>query len=130
METTAKKMRIEDYFKTHDISFVAEDAVFIDMTSGDETRGKKAIGEMLNFIYHVAFDAHAEVTHTVVTEKHALLEARFNGKHIGEFAGVPATGKKVSVPLCVSYDLNSDGLIQAARIYMLTDVMKQQLAGN
>ena len=130
METIAKKLRMEDYFKTHDISFVAEDAVFIDMTSGDETRGKKAIGEMLNYIYHVAFDAHAEVTHTLVTDKHALLEARFSGKHIGEFAGVKPTGKTISVPLCVSYDLNSDGLIQTARIYLLTDVLKQQLAGK
>jgi hypothetical protein len=41
-----------------------------------------------------------------------------------------ATGKQVNVPLCVTYDLNEDGLIQNGRIYMLTDVMMQQLKNN
>jgi predicted ester cyclase len=70
------------------------------------------------------------VNNTVITKNHALLEASFVGKHIGEFAGISATGKQVNVPLCVSYDLNEDGLIQNGRIYMLTDVMMQQLKNN
>lgn len=85
---------------------------------------------MLHYIYHVAFDAKANVTNTIVTDKQALVEANFTGKHIGEFAGIPATGKDVNVPLCVSYDLNDEGLIQKARIYLLTDVMMQQLKSS
>ena len=85
---------------------------------------------MLHYMYHVAFDAKAIVNNTVITKDHALLEASFAGKHIGEFAGVPATGKQVNVPLCVTYDLNEDGLIKNGRIYMLMDVMMQQLKSN
>ena len=70
------------------------------------------------------------MNNTVITEKNALLEATFVGKHIGEFAGIAATGKQVNVPLCVTYDLNEDGLIQHGRIYMLTDVMMQQVKNN
>ena len=121
---------IEEYFKNHDSAFVAEDAVFINMSSGEETRGREAISGMLHYIYHVAFDAHADVKHVIVMDSHAVLEATFTGVHIGEFAGVHATGKHVNVPLCVTYDLDEEGLIREARVYMLTDVMMAQLTGS
>ena len=115
------------YFESHDVNYVAEDAVFIDMGTGEKTRGREAIRAMLHYIYHVAFDAKAVIKNTIVTKEHALLEADFVGKHIGELAGLPATNKQVSVPLCVSYDLEN-GLIKTARIYMLGDVMTKQLS--
>ena len=128
-QTNAMK-NIEEFFKTHDVIYVAENAVFKDMNSGEEINGRKAIADMLNYLYHVAFDAKAIVNNTIITENLALLEASFVGKHIGEFAGISATGKQVNVPLCVTYDLNEDGLIQNGRIYMLTDVMMRQLKNN
>lgn len=123
-ETTLKNM--EAYFKTHDVQYVAEEAVFINLGTGQRTQGRKAIGEMLHYIYHVAFDAKAEVTHSLITEEKAVLEGFFVGKHINEFAGIPASQKKVRVPLCVSYDLENS-IIKEARIYMLGDVMMKQL---
>ena len=121
---TLKNM--EAYFKTHDVSYVAEDAVFVNLGTGERTEGRTAIGEMLHYIYHVAFDAKAEVTHSIITEYKAVLEGFFVGKHINDFAGLPATQKNVRVPLCVSYDLENS-LIKEARIYMLGDVMMKQL---
>ena len=121
---------LNEFFKTHDAIYIAETAVFKNMNTGDQINGRKAIADMLHYIYHVAFDAKAILNNTVITKTHALLEASFVGKHIGEFAGIPATGKQVNVPLCVTYDLNEDGLIQNGRIYMLMDVMMQQLKNN
>ena len=89
---------LEEFFKTHDSKYVAEEAIFKNMTTGEETKGSKAISEMLHYIYHIAFDAKAIVSNTVITDKNALLEASFVGKHIGEFAGMAATGKQVNVP--------------------------------
>ena len=129
-EKSAAIKNMEEFFKTHNPIFVAENAVFKDMTTGQEVSGRKAIGDMLQYMYHVAFDAKAVMSNTVVTDSNAVLEASFEGKHIGEFAGIPATNKQVSVPLCVTYDLNKDGLIQNGRIYMLTDVMMQQLKAD
>lgn len=129
-EKAQQSSKADEYFKTHDTAYVAEDAVFINMGTGEETKGRAAIAGMLHHIYHVAFDAKADVKHTIVTDKNAVLEADFVGKNIGEFAGMAATGKDVKVPLCVTYDLNSDGLIQTARIYMLSDVMMKQLKGE
>jgi hypothetical protein len=89
-------------------------------------KGRAEIGGLLHFIYHVAFDARAEVINKIITEDKAMLEAYFKGRHIGEIAGIPATNKEVDVPLCISYDLK-DGLIKQARIYMLGEVMMTQL---
>ncbi len=126
-ETSSKTMsNMESYIKTHDVQFVAEDAVFINMSTGDKTKGREAIGNMLHYIYHIAFDAKAEIKSKSITESKAVVEASFKGKHTGEFAGHQPTNKEVDVPLCITYDLK-DGLITEARIYMLTDVLMQQL---
>ena len=129
-EQTKATNNLKEFFKTHDVMYVAEKAVFKNMTTGDEINGRKAIADMLNYLYHIAFDAKIIMNNTVIAKTNALLEASFVGKHIGEFGGIAATGKQVNVPLCVTYDLNEDGLIQNARIYMLTDVMMQQLKNN
>ncbi len=123
---TETRKNMKAYFETHDVKYVVEDAVFTDMGTGEKTRGREAIREMLHYIYHVAFDAKAVIKNTIVTKDHALLEADFVGKHIGELAGLPPTNKQVNVPLCVSYDLEN-GLIKTGRIYMMGEVMTKQL---
>ena len=116
---------VEEFIKTHDAIHVAENAVFKNLNTGQETTGREAIGQMLHYFYHIAFDARAIIKNIIVTEDKAVLEATFSGRHIGEFANIPPTNKEVNVPLCVMYDLNDEGLIQEGRIYMLMDVMFQ-----
>lgn len=86
------------------------------MSTGEEHRGPEAIRAMLDYFYHQAFEADAHPRNLVVGEGTAAGEWDFVGRHTGEFAGVPATGKEVNVPLCVCYDLR-DGKIVEARIY-------------
>ena len=124
LSTTQKNMLV--YFETHDIKYVAEDAVFKNLSTGEVYTGRAEIGAMLHFIYHVAFDARAEKISHIVTEDKAIVEAFFKGRHIGEINGLKATNREVDVPLCVSYDLQ-DGLIKEARIYMLSHILLQQL---
>jgi len=114
------------YARNHDTSFVAEDAVFIDMGTGGETRGRAAITQMLDYFYHHAFDAHAELTNLIAADGQATIEGYVVGKHIGEFAGIPPTNKDVRVPIAVVYDLEADQ-IKRARVYLLVNVLFQQL---
>ena len=109
-----------------DVSMLAPDAVFQDMNSGQEHRGPEAILGMLDYIYHRAFDARPENGTLLVGDGRAVAEATFVGKHIGEFAGIPATGRDVRVPLCVSYDLEDDRIVRA-RIYLAAGAMLEQL---
>jgi len=114
------------YFETHDVKYVTEDAIFKNLSTGEVYNGRAEIGALLHFLYHVAFDAKAEVKNYFFTEKKAVVEGLFKGRHIGELVGIPPTNKEVSVPLAVTYDLEN-GLISQARIYMLTSVLMEQL---
>jgi steroid delta-isomerase-like uncharacterized protein len=105
---------------------MADDVVFRNMATGDEHNGPEGVRQMLQYIYHTAFDAEAVNPKIIADESKAVFEATFKGKHIGEFAGIPATGKEVSVPLAVSYDLENDK-IKRARIYFETPVLFEQL---
>ena len=105
------------YVENHDVQYIAEDAVFTNLATGEKTEGREAIAQMLHYVYHVAFDARAELKHHVLTEDKCVIEFDFIGKHIGEFAGIPATNKQVKSPVCVTYDLE-DGRIKEARIYI------------
>jgi steroid delta-isomerase-like uncharacterized protein len=116
------------YFNSEhsDVSMLAEDVVFTVMATGQENRGREGVLGVLNYFYHVAFDATANSRLMFFDEHHALWEGDFVGKHIGEFAGIPATGKDVSVPLCVVYDLENDQ-IKHGRIYFEMPALFQQL---
>jgi len=117
---------VQSYFDTHDVQYVAEDAVFTLMSTGDKYVSREGVRGLINFFYHIAFDAKAEIKNTLITENKAFLEMNFVGKHISEFAGLQPTNRDVNVPMCVIYDLRN-GLIQNARIYMPNDLLIKQL---
>lgn len=129
METSRARELMKAYASSHDPRFLTDDAVFRDMSTGQEHHGREAIAGMLDYVYHQAFDAHAETEQILVDGDHAVLEATFVGRHIGEFAGIPATGRSVRVPLLVSYDLADDG-VKRARIYMAVPEMMRQLGAG
>jgi steroid delta-isomerase-like uncharacterized protein len=109
-----------------DVNMLAEDVVYTIMATGQEHHGREAVLGMLNYFYHIAFEATATTRVTLFGENNAMGEYEFVGKHIGEFAGIPATGKEVRVPLCVVYDLAIDQ-IQHGRVYFEMPALLQQL---
>lgn len=116
------------YFNSEhgDASMMAEDVVFTIMATGQEHHGREGVIGMLNYFYHIAFDATATARVTLFGEHNAMVEGDFVGKHIGEFAGIPATGKEVRVPLCVVYDLANDQITHG-RVYFEMPALLAQL---
>lgn len=112
-----------------DLSMMSDDVVFTNMATGDEHRGVEGVRRMLDHVYHTAFDARAETRSRVYAENQAVLEGEFVGTHIGTFAGIAATHRKVRVPLCVVYDLEN-GKITRGRVYMEIPVLLKQLGGE
>lgn len=126
MSLETARQAFMQYVESHDTRHLSENVVFTDMTTGQTYQGREGVAQMLDWFYHVAFDADAAIKTLMVTERNALLEADLVGTHIGEFAGIPATGKAVRVPFCVIYDLE-DGLVTRGRVYFLVPVLLQQL---
>lgn len=124
--TDQTRQVLETYWKNHDPKFVAEDAVFIMLPTGEEIKGRAAIAKHLEEFYTGSLTAHAEVVNSIFSGNKGLLEAVVVGKHTGTFAGIAATGRDVKVPLAVSYDLEN-GLIKRARIYMMVNVLLEQI---
>jgi predicted ester cyclase len=126
IESTRETM--QRYFDSQhgDVSMMANDVVFTIMATGQEHRTPAGVMGMLNYFYHIAFDATATTRTVLFGESSAMVEGDFVGKHIGEFAGIPATGKDVCVPLCVVYDLENDQIKQG-RVYFEMPALMQQL---
>jgi len=112
-----------------DVSMMAEDVVFTHMATGAEHHGPDGVLRMLDYMYRQAFEATAEIRTRLCGESQAVLEGEFVGRHTGEFAGVPATGRSVRVPLCVVYDLEGDR-IKRARVYLEMPVLMRQIGAT
>ena len=96
--------------------FFSEDIVLELVDVGQEIRGRDAVAGTIVGWQQQAFDAHPEITHLIVSEGTAAVEAVFIGTHTGEFVGIPATGREVAVPYAVFYEL-ADGEITVLRIH-------------
>ncbi len=112
-----------------DLSMMSDDVVFTNMATSEEHHGVEGVRRMLDYIYHTAFEASAETRSRIYAENQAVLEGEFVGTHIGTFAGIPATQRKVRVPLCVVYDLEA-GKISRGRVYMQVPVLLKQLGSE
>lgn len=119
------------YFNSNhaDVSTMAADVVFTIMATGQEHRGREGVLQLLTYFYQIAFAAGAESSNLIFADGQAVWEGHFVGKHIGEFAGIPATHKQVRVPLCVVYDLEHEQ-IKRGRVYFEMPALLQQLQGE
>ena len=71
-------------------------------------------------------DARLEIKKVHVAGDTAIVEFQGSGTHDGDFMGIAATGKKVSMPVCVIAEVR-DGKIQAEREFMDMSHFFQQI---
>ena len=122
MRHTSKTFSSKVLTKEH----FSDDVVMEMMGQDQRFEGPDAVEQMIDYMHRQAFEARLEVRSMVVGDGQAAAEFDFVGRHTGEFAGVPATGREVRVPYCVVYDLE-DGKITALRLYFPMDVPMRQL---
>ncbi len=128
MSVESTRAAMTPYFNSEhsDVSAMADDVIFTVMATGQEHHRPEGVLAMLDYFYRIAFEATAEPHNLVFADGQAVWEGDFVGTHIGEFAGIPATGKQVRVRLCVVYDLRNDRITRG-RIYFEMPVLLQQL---
>ncbi len=105
--------------------FYAEDIVFETVPTGKRQTKQEAV-DGVRALYGGVFEGAPEFINAVIGEDRAAVEAVFVGRHIGEFAGVPATRKAVRVPYSVFYEL-AGGVITRLRTYLSPEQIVEQL---
>ena len=107
-------------------TYFADDIVVTMTGVPGEIVGPAAAKAAIDTMHTEQFDAHPKFGNVVIGEGTGALEAVFVGTHIGEFAGIAATEKEVTVPYSVFYEFE-DGKITNLRIYALVEGIVQQL---
>jgi predicted ester cyclase len=105
---------------------LAEDVALTIMETGEVTHGRAAVAALLAHLHRSAFAAPPAVAMLVAGTERAMVEAEFAGRHTGEFAGIPPTGRVVRLPYAVAYDLGGDA-IRAVRLYLPLDALVRQI---
>jgi predicted ester cyclase len=102
--------------------FLTDDVTLDMVGAGLSAQGRAQVEDFIRYAHEQAFDGRPELKSLIVDPngRRSAIEADFIGRHTGEFAGIPATGRNVRVPYSVHYDLTSSG-ISALRIYGLAE---------
>jgi steroid delta-isomerase-like uncharacterized protein len=72
-------------------------------------------------------DLEIAVQHRHVTDEVILLEVMIRGTHLGGWRGLPATGRRVELPLCGVYTFDADDRLEGEKIYYDRGTVLRQL---
>jgi predicted ester cyclase len=106
--------------------FFAPDVVWTTMEAGESVHGRAAVRDLITVLHSQAFEARPELVDLVTGDGTAMLEAVFDGTHVGEFAGLAATGRHVRLPYAMAYEV-SESAITAVRAYFPMAALLAQL---
>src|SRR3712207_9586829 len=77
-------------------AYLSDDVVWTFMESGEEVRGRENVRDLIVALHTESFKATPELRTLVVGDGVVAIEATFNGAHVADYLGVPATGRTVS----------------------------------
>ena len=106
--------------------YFADDVVWTTMETGEQITGRATVADYIIRFHSEIFDARPELRRLITSDDVAVAEAYFVGTHQADFAGVPATGRSVTFPYCMVYDVTG-GQISALRAYLPIAQLIQQL---
>ena len=95
-------------------------------SDGEKQQGPEAGLAVVQMWANAFSDAKADIRQIHVAGDVATVEFQASGTQNGELMGIPATGRKVSMPVCTVLEIR-DGKITAEREYMDLAHMMQQL---
>jgi steroid delta-isomerase-like uncharacterized protein len=79
--------------------------------NGEESDGEAAVRDLLQELMAGFPDFQVEVGKTYHADDAVIGEGRITGTHGGEFAGVPATGRRVDYPAVAIFEFDEDRLL-------------------
>jgi steroid delta-isomerase-like uncharacterized protein len=106
-------------------AYFADDVHWTTMDDGQEARGRAAVRDLIVSLHQQYFDAAPELRALVCGDGVAALEAVFVGRHVAEFAGIPATGTQVRLPYAMFYELEGDKITELRGYLSVTALVGQ-----
>jgi steroid delta-isomerase-like uncharacterized protein len=94
-----------------------EVAKYRDEAWGDSCPGRDGVRSYYDQLLAALPDLEIQVVQQHVTDDNVLLEALISGTHLGPWRGLPATGRRVEVPLCAVYTFDGADRLAGERIY-------------
>src|SRR5262249_27526286 len=105
----------------HDLQGVVgtfgDTAKYEDEAWGERYEGRDGVGEFYKQLLSALPDLVIEVKRTHVTEDAIVVEVTIRGTHRGPWRRLPATGRRVEVPLCGVYTFDDDDRLAGEKIY-------------
>jgi steroid delta-isomerase-like uncharacterized protein len=128
----ARIARVEEHIRLeneHDLDGVmqtyAESARYDDEPYDEHHRGSGQVRLYYERLMRALPDLRIEVQKRHATDEVVILECVISGTHLGEWRGLPATGRHVRFPLCAVYTFDGDRLAGEKIYYDRATVLRQ-----
>jgi steroid delta-isomerase-like uncharacterized protein len=79
--------------------------------------GLAAVRAYYEALFRAAPDLHIDVVATHAAGEAVVLEVRLRGTHLGTWRGLPATGRRLDVPICGIFTFDEQDRLAGERIY-------------
>ena len=113
-----KHIRCEN---AHDLEGVlgtfGNSAHYDDQSWGEHYEGPGGVRAFYEQLMRALPDLEIKVLRQHVTDDAILVEVMIRGTHLGTWRGLPATGRRVEVPLCGVYTFDENDRLAGERIY-------------
>ena len=115
----------------HDLEGVlrtfGDSARYDDEPWGEHYTGRNGVREFYEQLMKALPDLEIAVQRRHVAEDAVLVEVVIRGTHLGDWRGLPATGRRVEFPLCGVYTFDADDRLAGERIYYDRGCVLRQL---
>jgi steroid delta-isomerase-like uncharacterized protein len=126
--TVQRHIRLEN---EHDLEGVlgtfGDTAHYDDEAWGEHHHGRDGVRSFYEQMMAALPDLEIDVQRRHVAGDAILLEVVIRGTHLGEWRGLPATGRRVEVPLCGVYTFDSEDRLAGEKIYYDRGTVLRQL---
>ncbi len=126
--TVERHIRLENQ---HDlegvVSTFGNTARYDDEPWAEHYHGRDGVRQFYKQLMTALPDLEIEVRQQHVASETIVVEVMIRGTHLGGWKGLPATGRRVELPLCGIYTFDAEGQLAGERIYYDRGTVLRQL---
>jgi steroid delta-isomerase-like uncharacterized protein len=134
-QSSMTRQQVLDFFKRREEAYedldaaalatdYAENAVIESPTAGVH-QGREAAEKAFRAVFAAFLDLTVTVDHLIIDGDNVASILTLEGTHIGEFLGLPPTGKRFAMPAVFFYQLENGQIVRERRIYDFTGLLVQ-----